>query len=172
MNKKGITLIEVIISVALISLVMVFLFNLLMDMEYEEDHASYAKENQLNRAMIIKRVQEDFQNFELKKVDLSLDKKTITLTFGNNQTKNIYVDRKSINYNNNEKWNIEGNDDTYIDISKISVSSYLPDSRCASLNTLGMNCSAYYSYRIILPVVTGNTENTIDDIEFFYIGRA
>ena len=67
-NKKGITLVEIIISVGLISVVMLFLFNLLLDMEYEDRHSSYLKENQVNRATIIKTVQEDLMANSLENV--------------------------------------------------------------------------------------------------------
>ena len=62
MNKRGITLVEVVVSIGLISVVMLFLFNLLIDMQFEEDHASFSKKNQVARASIIKLIQNDFMN--------------------------------------------------------------------------------------------------------------
>ena len=70
MKKKGMTLVEVIISVGLISVVMIFLFNLLLDIQYQSNHSSYLKENQRNRALIIKRVEEDLMNNPLTSVSL------------------------------------------------------------------------------------------------------
>ena len=56
MNKKGFTLMEIIVSVALLSIVMLLLFQLMIDLEYEDSHSSFAKDNQIKRATIIKRV--------------------------------------------------------------------------------------------------------------------
>ena len=68
MNQKGFTLLEVIVSVGLISIVMLLLFQLLLDMQYESNHASYAKANQVNRATIIETVQNDLMNHTLTNV--------------------------------------------------------------------------------------------------------
>ncbi len=171
MNKKGITLIEIIISVSLISVVMLFLFRLLTDMQYEEDHASFAKENQLIRTEVIKKVQDDFMNLDLKNASLSGDKRTITFTFKDNSTKTLSLNDRSINYNNEQTWNLEGNESTKIDLSKISLEKKTQDTGCNSAS-VGLNCSSYFSIRIVLPVTTGEKENIIDDIEFFYVGRS
>ena len=55
--KKGFTIIEIIISVALISVVMLFLFQLLTDVEFEATHPTYARENQVVRASVMRSVQ-------------------------------------------------------------------------------------------------------------------
>ena len=81
MNKKGMTLVEVIISVGLISVVMLFLFNLLLDMQYENSHASYLKENQVNRATIIKTVEEDLMNNTLNEVRIERNESNSIIRF-------------------------------------------------------------------------------------------
>ena len=58
LNKKGMTLLEIVISIALISVVMLFLFSLLNDIQYESKHSSYAKDFLVSRATIIKDVEE------------------------------------------------------------------------------------------------------------------
>ena len=119
MNKRGITLVEVIISVGLISVVMLFLFRLLLDMQFEDAHTSYAKENQVNRAMIIKTVQEDFLNKHLQNIQNNSG--VITFTF-QEQTKTLKVTNTQIDYNGEEVWNLESkNNDTTFDIAHISV---------------------------------------------------
>ena len=70
MNKKrGFTIIEIIISVALISVVMLFLFQLLTDVEFEATHPMYAKENQVVRVSVMRSVQQDVYNMSLKSID-------------------------------------------------------------------------------------------------------
>ena len=72
LNKKGMTLLEIVISIALISVVMLFLFSLLNDIQYESKHSSYAKDFLVSRATIIKDVEdknEDIEDEELKKLE-------------------------------------------------------------------------------------------------------
>lgn len=172
MNKKGITLVEIVISVALISVVMLFLFRLLTDMQYERDHASYAKSNQQVRASIMEHIQNDFQNLGLQSVTLSEDKKSILFAFQNSVSKTLNLTDHSLTYADEETWEMKkDNDDTKIDIGNVEVKKYFPDPSCNDLSSTG-NCSTYASYHIIIPVVTGLNTNVIDDIELFYIGLA
>ena len=122
-NKKGITLVEIIISVGLISVVMLFLFNLLLDMEYEDRHSSYLKENQVNRATIIKTVQEDLMANSLENVTTTnnQDSTTINFDFGSFAT-NLIVYKDKITYQD-ETWPLEANDndEAYYDYQNISL---------------------------------------------------
>lgn len=68
LNKKGITLVEIIISIALISIVLVFLFSLLVDVKDMNDEASINSDYLINKALILKNIEEDLDkaNTELK----------------------------------------------------------------------------------------------------------
>ena len=59
LNKKGITLVEIIISIALISIVLVFLFSLLVDVKDMNDEASINSDYLINKALILKNIEED-----------------------------------------------------------------------------------------------------------------
>ena len=59
LNKKGITLVEIIISIALISIVLIFLFNLLVDVKDMNDEASINSDYLINKALILKNIEED-----------------------------------------------------------------------------------------------------------------
>lgn len=61
-KKNGMTMVEIMISVALISLVMIFVFNILVDLRQEETFSSYKSSDQLNRSIITKTVQDDLLN--------------------------------------------------------------------------------------------------------------
>lgn len=69
MKKNGMTLIEVILAVALISLVMIFVFNILVDLRQEETFSSYKTSDQINRSIITKRIQDDILNRRLERVE-------------------------------------------------------------------------------------------------------
>lgn len=59
LNKKGMTLVEIIISIALISIVLVFLFSLLVDVKDMNDEASINSDYLINKALILKNIEED-----------------------------------------------------------------------------------------------------------------
>ena len=55
-NNKGITLTELIISIALISIVILFLFRLLVDVRHVNNDTDFDRENQQTRAIILKTI--------------------------------------------------------------------------------------------------------------------
>jgi len=65
MNNKGITLIEIIISIVLISIVLIFLFSLLItvnDINYESEvNSTYL----INKSLILKNIEEDFEKADI-----------------------------------------------------------------------------------------------------------
>ena len=141
MNKKGFTLLEVIVSVALISIVMLLLFQLLLDMQYESNHASYAKANQVNRATVIETVEDDLMNHTLTSVPTVVtngDRKEITLNFGD-FSKIIRVATDRITYDS-ETWLLEkDNDDTYIDLDQIRIETSTTRDNCSYILNVDIN---------------------------------
>lgn len=69
MNKKGMTLVEIIISIALISIVLIFLFSLLVNVRDINSSSEVNTTYLINKALILKNIEED-----LDKVDsITLD---------------------------------------------------------------------------------------------------
>jgi len=72
MNKKGITLVEIIISIVLISIVLILLFSLLISVK-DINHESKVNSSYLiNKSIVIKRIEEDFNKalaLEVKECD-------------------------------------------------------------------------------------------------------
>lgn len=68
LNNKGITLVEIIISIALISLVLIFLFSLLVNVNDINKEADVNSTYLINKALILKNIEEDLR-----------DKKKITI---------------------------------------------------------------------------------------------
>ena len=66
MNNKGFTLIELMISVSLVSIVLIFTLNLLNDIRAEEDMGSNKTADLTNRTIITKVVQKDLDNLQIK----------------------------------------------------------------------------------------------------------
>lgn len=80
MNNKGTTLVEVMISIGLIAIVMVFLFNLLIDLKSEDSLSTKNNDEALNRATIIRIINTDFINKGLKQLTFC-DNKDCTSTY-------------------------------------------------------------------------------------------
>ena len=65
LNNKGITLVEIIISVALISIVLVFLFTMLIQVNNENSDNEIKSSYLINQAAYIKLLEEDFLDYNL-----------------------------------------------------------------------------------------------------------
>lgn len=68
-NQKGVTIVEIVVSVALISLVIIFIFNLMITVKNINDDSNSSSNNIINQNIIIRKVQADFKDLELTKVD-------------------------------------------------------------------------------------------------------
>lgn len=174
-KKRGITLVEFVVSLALIALVMLFLFNLLLDIQYTTKNGSFARDNQLNRASILRTVMDDFSLLGLvglNDVGSSANRLVLQFAFRDGTFKKLIVEDKMISYGD-EKWSMK---------SSNSVTKY--QTKCISyqfLNHPGAfgdvcteeTCSDYFYVQFRIPVVVGNNpDNTIDDLDFFYIGKS
>ena len=195
LNKKGMTLLEFVISIALISVVMLFLFSLLNDIQYESKHSSYAKDFLVSRATIIKDVEEDILNNNITNVmQVSAGEGKVNLNFFRDDTSlmSIEVESKKITYKNaageKESFSLsEDNDDEVFDFNHIKVSNYEGNKIYKPIDTDGdgvcnVNCGDnstknddyaiepdFKYYHVIIPVLTGASDNAIDDLEFFFL---
>lgn len=196
LNKKGMTLLEIVISIALISVVMLFLFSLLNDIQYESKHTSYAKDFLVSRATIIKDVQEDILNNNITnvmQVNVDANKTTLNFFVGSDPSNmNLEVESKKITYKNaageKESYSLsKDNDEEVFDFANIKINSYAGSKIYKPVDTDGdgicnFNCDDnspknddyavepdFKYYHIIIPVLTGASDNAIDDLEFFFL---
>ena len=68
MNNKGFTLMELMISISLVSIVMIFTLNLLNDIRAEEDLGTNKTADLTNRTIITKIVQNDFYEKKIRQI--------------------------------------------------------------------------------------------------------
>ncbi|MBE6148608.1 MAG: prepilin-type N-terminal cleavage/methylation domain-containing protein [Firmicutes bacterium] len=61
LNKKGVTIIELIVSIALISVVMLFMYQLLADVTFQKDNDYIATVNQRQRIDMINKIEKSVQ---------------------------------------------------------------------------------------------------------------
>ena len=72
LNNKGNTLIELVISIALMSVVLVSMVRLLVDLNNTNTNSVYAKNNEVVRSEIIRAIETDLNNYKLSNInDLS-----------------------------------------------------------------------------------------------------
>ena len=68
MNNKGMTLVEIIVSISLVTVILVFLINLLITVKNYDNNTQNSSELLNNQAIITKEVQKDFMDYGLKEV--------------------------------------------------------------------------------------------------------
>lgn len=71
MNKKGLTLIEIIVSIALISIVMVFLFQIVITIKNANDRQNNSSNNKVSVLIITREVQKDLDSFGLENTPIA-----------------------------------------------------------------------------------------------------
>lgn len=96
MNNKGVSLVEIIFAIALTSIVLMFLYNLLAGLNEELTNPTFSYNNQLNRLEIIDAVQKEFLEHNL--TDIEITKKgtsdyEILFSFQNSQNSNLRLKR-------------------------------------------------------------------------------
>ncbi|CDF20705.1 unknown [Clostridium sp. CAG:609] len=166
MNNKGSTLLELIISIALISVILVFMVRLLVDLNDSETNNKYAKKNQVIRAEILRTIENDLQNKIITDIrdNSTTSNLIITFKFDGNKESNINVLKDKLTYKNTDgktrTWTLK---EGYFDITQSPV-DFSQDENI-------------YSLIIDIPVYTTNEFNTknnnnlLDDILVSYIGR-
>ena len=156
MNNKGFTLIELMVSVILISIVLVFMFNLLGDIKRESALSNEDISDNLDRATITRIIQNDFIESKLTTISICNDSDTIlcyNFTFQDNSSKKLLVREKEIEYDN-ERW--------ILDYGKYSTNGNI---YCTS------NIGNYYYLKILIPVIDHPTDNRIHNIELIRISK-
>ena len=151
-NNKGITLVELIVSIALISIVIMFLFRLLVDVRYNENNMDFNRKNQQTRAIILKNIQTDFLERKIVKfVDNSNENQFILrITYADSSEAELIVEENLITYTNemgSEKWNLEKEkESTHFGIHCVSYSTSLSD---PTLKVEG----DFFSVKFTIPVI-------------------
>ncbi len=177
MNKRGMTIAEIIISVTLIAIVIIFLMRLLTTIRYEESFSNYEKANSVSRSEIIKAIQTDlmaYNLFDLKDESNSVSgsgKAILHFVFAdiNNTNKYLIIENEVISYCLTT--NCNGASDRIWKLNK-SKDDVHYDPSCIKYDYDIGTSSQYYWIKFIIKLVKpGSVDNTIDDIEIFYMGE-
>jgi prepilin-type N-terminal cleavage/methylation domain-containing protein len=170
MKNKGFTLTELIISIALISLVVVFLFRLFVDLEYTDSEKDYSRDNQQTRAIIIKKVQDDFLDYGLigLKDNSTNSELVIKFMFNGDKTSTLKVGDDYVTYTNTlddtEKWVLDKESD-YMGYN-INCVKYTIDGEAST------DEGEFFYLKFSIPLkYKSDSQNSIDDLEFSYAGK-
>lgn len=120
-NKKGLTLIEIIVAIALLSIVSIFMYNLIISVSMQVSNPVFSVSNQVNRMEIIKIIEEDIINRKIS--NISKVGQTITFTDGETiNTSSLLWDENYITYvdfsNHKYKWQM---DSSTIDLNNVTL---------------------------------------------------
>lgn len=172
LNKKGTTLAEVIISIVLISVVLVFMVRLLIDLNNMETNTTYASDNQINRSEIIRAIGNDLNEKVLVSVsDVNSTPSNLNITFRFNDGTSSVLNATSevLTYTNSanemRRWTMDG---CRIYPNRAYV-YYSPDNKTQN--------NRIYTLTIDIEIHTVNEENdvnhnnTLDDIIISYLGN-
>ncbi len=163
LNNKGITLVELVVSIGLISIIILFLFRLLVDLRYSNNNTDFNRIDQQTRAVILKTIQKDFIERKIIKIEDLTNGENLVLqfTYSDNSSAKLQVSKKSITYilgNDKETWELkEENAEFGIHCVKFS-------------NNLTSEEELFFLQITIPVVMKSKPKNSIDDLEFFYIG--
>lgn len=188
LNNKGVTIVELLVSLALLSVVLMFLYNLLSNVTFEKNTDFIANANQANRIDIINTIEHDLLNDNDISIDESQTKVTRLVLKG---TKNYIIsitENTLVYYVNNDiqnTWKIKGGKLGEINcentLGGTTTSDNITECKSDSYNTPIVctdNVTSLDSIKITectIPVYTTNVDNskennnTLDDITFSFI---
>lgn len=180
MHKKsnGTTLVEVLVSVALISIVLIFVFNILADLKNEYSIASKRSEDAIARASYTRIIQNDFIAKELTDVS-SCSKSGDTILcldfkYKDGSTKQLKVNKTSVIYDD-EIWKLsigqyltEGMRICFKEVNSIIDQSSLSAAKKTEIKT-DSKVSPYHLLKIYVPTVTSSATNKKYNFEVVHI---
>ena len=164
MNKKGFTMTELIVSIAIIAVVMIFLVNLLVDIKYDKTNELYDTKNQINRAEIIKTIQNDLDGKVITDInDTGSSSNNLVVNIITNDNDNsshtIKTDSNHISYTSSgktTKWSLEkNNDETYIKTSDVELKVI----KCNKTDNSNLTCDTNDKIIIInIPIIVDKSK--------------
>lgn len=176
-KKRGVTLVEFVISLALVTIVLLFLFNLLLDVQYTTKNGSFARDNQINRASILRTVLDDFSELGLvgmTDTGSNANRLILKFSFQDGTNKTLTVQEKMVSYGD-EKWSMKSSNSVTTYQTSCIPYQFVnhPSSSSNQTSCTSETCSDYFYIQFRIPVVIGDhKDNTMDDLDFFYVGES
>ena len=97
MNKKGMTIIEVLVSVVIVSIVVLLLIKVIINLGNINNDTSYASNDEISRATIIKILEKDFLELKLQGIDIQeLDNETLVKFSFKDKSKTLSITKDRV----------------------------------------------------------------------------
>ena len=174
LNNKGVTIIELIVSIALISVVMLFMYRLLADVTFQKDNDYFASVNQEQRIEIIDKLETHLSsNSNIKSVTVSgrniyfknsygstLSSLRVEAVSGTYKVLTLYNGSSTSSILN--RWNIKGGtlDNVPYCYSRTGGGKTIVECTIEVYTTNTNNKYLYHNGKAV------NNNNTVDDIVF------
>ena len=164
LNKKGFTMVELMVSISLISLIMIFLVKILIDVRYEGTNEIYDTRDQISRAEIIKTIQTDAIGksiYSIRKYSNNIDISLVSLSGTSMSMKiaRITVNDDKITYqalnNKTYSWPLE------LAEYNSDVKYSLADAKCNVTKDQNQTGNKDYIVTLIIPVYMSKSTRSI-----------
>ena len=183
LNNKGMSLMELLISIVLVGIVLTFLFQLLVDLKNETDNNNYAYNNQINRTEAVYTIQKDLSKYTLLGIEDKSTGENIIINFyyrKGNDTKTAVLSTSSISTEVLGKTVTKN----YLRYTDVSSEKYSWEMKGAEIDPCGLfnyyidSSSKNYYFKLNIYLYNNvyhernNKEknNAVDDIEITYTG--
>lgn len=177
LGNKGMTLIELLISIVLMGTVLVFLFQLMNDLKYETDNNDFAYNNQINRTEAIYKIESDLKKNTLLGIEDVSSNNLINLKFHYK-----YASGEKIATLSSDKVTNGDEEKYYLRYTNFDGDKYSWEVRGGEISPCGKftyyfdNLGNNYYFKLNLYVYTDHDSNkfgknnAIDDFEITYSG--
>ena len=155
MNKKGVTILELLISITLVSIVILLLIKVIFSLDNINNDKTYASNDEISRTELIKNIESDFLKLKLEGLEIRKEENITIKFYYENTYKELKIAKDKITYNNETK-TLESSNATY--------------DLCPSYEYISLDDN-YYLIKINIPVLINNENTRVeDDINLTYIG--
>jgi len=186
LNNKGMTLVELLISIALIGIVLTFLFQMLNDLHLETENNNYAYNNQINWTDTIYTIQKDLKKYTLTGIeDASTGDNIIIKFYFSGKTTPAILQSDYDEYTEYSELGDEfevTKKKYYLRYTSFDQEEYSWEMKGAEINPCANfvyykdNNSKYYYFKINIPIYNNplnernnkDRNNAVDDIEITY----
>ena len=187
LNNKGMSLMEILVTIILISLVVVFLFKLLIDLKDERSNNDFAYDNQINRAEAIYTIEKDLYTYSLRKIkkgDTSNNNGNLKLSFLYSVgTSSGPIGREAVLDISKEDATNEDDTKYFVNYTSADGEKYSWEMKGAKIDSCGtftyyLSNNNYY-FKLVLPIYNRpyhpknnkTSNNPVDDFEISFAGQ-
>lgn len=155
MNKKGVTILEILISMFIVSIVILLLIHVMISLSKINHDDSYASDDEITRTEIIKNIESDFLKLKLKGIRINKTEELEIVFVYESQEKILKLEKNRLLYDK-EAYTLKSSGASY-DFCVFEEYQELDPH--------------YFLVRLLIPVLI-NGENTTnqDDIILTYMG--